>query len=162
MSAAMVSDEIYDVLESGTAEMGPFAHGYTYSAHPLAAAAGVKNLEIIENENLVDNAAEVGKYLQTRLRDAVTDHPLVGEVRGLGLIAGVELVADKKKKIPFEASVGAAKKMYTNLLDEGLICRPINNMLAMSPPLVVNKGDIDQIVERFTRALEKLPSDLGV
>ncbi len=81
MSACLVSDPIYEVLRSGSGELGPFAHGYTYTAHPVSAVAALKNLEIIEREKLVKNAANIGAYFHRALRDAVADHPLVGDVR---------------------------------------------------------------------------------
>ncbi len=160
MSACLVSDAIYDVLKSGTAEMGPFAHGYTYTAHPVSAAVALKNLDILERERLVENAASVGGYLRARLRRAVADHPLVGDVRGLGMIAGVELVADKANKVPFDFSDGVARKLYNHALKHGLVCRPILNMLAFSPPLILTQADADQIIDRFSAALEDLRRDL--
>lgn len=160
MSACLVSDAIYEVLKNGTAEMGPFAHGYTYTAHPVSAAVALKNLDILERERLVENAATVGAYLQARLRRAVADHPLVGDVRGLGMIAGVELVADKTSKVPFDLSAGVARKLYKHALKHGLICRPILNTLAFSPPLIVTQADADQIVDRFSAALEDLHQEL--
>lgn len=161
MSACLISDEIYDVLKSGTPEMGPFAHGYTYTAHPVSAAVALKNLEIIEREGLVENAAVVGEYLQTQLRSAVADHPLVGDVRGLGLMAGVELIADKENRVPFELSDGVARKMYNHMLKHGLICRPIMNTLAFAPPLILSQSDVDEIVDRFSAALNDLQQELA-
>lgn len=133
----------------------------TLRAHPVSAAAALKNIEIIEREELIQNAATVGEYFQAELRSAVVDNPLVGDVRGLGMIAGVELVADKKAKKPFELSQGVARKMYTQLLKQGLVCRPILNMLAFSPPLILSEADVDAIIGRFTNALEDLNKDLG-
>ena len=161
MSACMISDEIYEVLKSGTPEMGTFAHGYTYTAHPLTAAVALKNLEIIEQEELVQNAAKVGDYLQIELRNAVADHPLVGDVRGLGLLAGVELVADKENKTPFDLSKGTSRKMYNHLLKRGLICRPILNTLAFSPPLIITTANVDEIVGKFSSALNDLHQELA-
>ena len=160
MAACLITDEIYDVLKSGSGEMGPFAHGFTYTGHPVAAAAALKNLEIIERENLVHNAATVGEHFQHKLRNAVADHPLVGEVRGLGLIAGVELIADKEKKTPFELSEKVARKMHNHLLKHGLTCRPILNMLAFSPPLTVTHEDANEMVSRFCHALADLQTEL--
>ena len=161
MAACLLSDEIYEVLKSGTPELGVFAHGYTYTAHPVSAAAALKNLDIIEEEGLVENAARVGAYFQSSLRHAVADHPRVGDVRGLGLMAGVELIKDKEKKVPFELSEGVARAMYNHLLKHGLICRPILNMLAFSPPLIVNTSDVDEIIDRFVHGLDDLHRELS-
>jgi adenosylmethionine-8-amino-7-oxononanoate aminotransferase len=161
MAACLISDEIYDVLKSGSAELGPFAHGFTYTGHPVAAAAALKNIEIIEGENLVHNAANVGAHFQSQLRNAVADHPLVGEVRGLGLIAGVELIKDKEKKIPFDLTEKVARKMHNHILNQGLTCRPILNMLAFAPPLIMTRDDADEVVGRFAAALADLQHELG-
>ena len=116
--------------------------------------------EIMERENLVDNAHKIGGYFQRKLRAKFADHPLVGEVRGVGLIAGIELVANKTKKIPFEPSVQIGPQVTQLLLDEGLINRAIMNTIAFSPPLVVTESDIDEMLERCSRALEKLTDKL--
>ena len=160
MSACMVSDSIYDVLRRGSADLGPFAHGYTYTAHPVSAVAALMNLEIIQRERLVENAADIGAYFHRALRDAVSDHPLVGDVRGLGLIAGVELIKDKANKIPFDPSDAVARRLYRHLLGEGLIARPIQNMIAFAPPLVLTQQNATEIVSRFRSGLEKLGSEL--
>lgn len=161
MSASLISEKIWEVLREGSAKYGPFAHGYTYSGHPVAAAAALANLDIIEGEGLVERAADVGLYMQRRLRDAFSDHPLVGEVRGVGLLAGIELVEDKATKRSFDPSVAAARRLHELLMDEGLICRPILNTLAFSPPLIVGKEDVDSMVEMFDRALARLGKKLA-
>ncbi len=157
MSALMVGDEPWEILKDASAKHGPFAHGFTYSAHPLSAAVALENLRLIEEEDLPGRAARLGAVFQKNLRAAVGEHPLVGEVRGLGLIAGVELVADKARKIAFDAALGVGKRLAMLLMEEeGLICRPIVNTLAFSPPLVVGEEDLDQMVISFARGLEKV------
>jgi len=156
MSACLISERVWEVLRDGSREIGPFAHGYTYSGHPLAAAAGLTNLEIMEREDLFTHAARVGAYLQSRLRLTCEDHPLVGEVRGLGLIAGVELVADREKKIPFDAGVGAAGRLSALAREEGLLCRPLGNTVALSPALVITEAEVDEVCARLGRALARL------
>ena len=160
MSAAIISEKVWNVLKSGSPDTGPFAHGYTYGGHPLAAAAGLKTIEIMERENLVAQAHKIGGYFQRKLRAKFANHPLVGEVRGVGLIAGIELVANKAEKIPFEPSVQIGPQVTQLLLDEGLINRAIMNTIAFSPPLVVTESDIDEMLERCSRALEKLTDKL--
>lgn len=160
MAACLVSEKIWDVLRQGSAEVRQFSHGFTYSGHPLAAAAALANLDIIENEGLVANAAKVGAYLQTRLAETFADHPLVGEIRGLGLVAGIELMADKKAKTPFDAELTIGRRLHTKLLEEGLVCRPVGNSLVFSPSLIVTQSDIDEIVDRFSRGLDRLTDEL--
>jgi len=150
-----------DVLVSGTPEVGAFAHGYTYSAHPVAAAAAMANLDIIEREDLAGNAAKVGAYFQNKLRGAVADHPLVGEVRGIGLIAGVELVANKATKEPLDLALKAAPKLAKYSLEEGLVSRALMqiNAVSFSPPLVITESEVDEMIARFSRALDKLTDE---
>lgn len=160
MAACVVSDRIYDTIAEHSEDIAAFAHGFTYTAHPVSAAAALANLDIIENEKLVENAAATGAYLHQQLNERVAGHALVGETRGLGLIAGVELVADKADKRAFDLSDGVAKRMYRVLLDEGLICRPVLNTMAFSPPLIVTKPEVDEMVSACARGLDRLADDL--
>jgi len=160
MSASMISERVWNVLRDGSAQYGPFAHGYTYSGHPVAAAAALANLDIIEGEGLVENAAKVGAHLQSSLRAAFGDHPLVGEVRGVGLMAGIELVEDRSTKKSFDPSLGVARRLHAILMEEGLICRPVFDTLTFSPPLVVTEGDVDAMVSMFTKGLDRLTKEI--
>jgi len=162
ISAAIVSDRIWEVFRDASPKSGPFGHGFTYSAHPVCAAAALANLDIVEREGLVGNAARVGAYFQQRLRAAFAKHPLVGEVRGMGLIAGIELVADKWTKKPFDLALGRARQLSACAMDEGLICRPIYNTIAFAPPLIVTESDIDEIVARLARAMDTFAGKLGL
>jgi L-2,4-diaminobutyrate transaminase len=159
-SACLVSDGVWDVLSDESAQMPVFAHGHTTTAHPVGAAAALANLDILEREQLVDNAAQVGKRLQQRLREVVSDHPLVGEVRGVGLMAGAELVADRSRKVPFDLALGIGPRMQECLLAEGLISRPIGNSMAFSPPLILTEAEVEEIIGRFNRGLDRLMRDL--
>ena len=161
MSACLISDRVWEALREGSSQYGPFAHGYTYSGHPVAAAAALANLDIIEGEGLVENAREVGTHLQKSLREAFADHPFVGEVRGVGLMAGIELVEDRETKKAFDTSLAVAKRLHSLLMAEGLICRPVFNTLVFSPPLILSKADVDSIVEMFSQGLNKLTEELG-
>jgi L-2,4-diaminobutyrate transaminase len=155
VSAALVSERMWSVLCEASQEHGPFAHGHTTSAHPVGAAAGLANLEILEHEGLFARAARVGEHLQRMLRAHFADHPLVGEVRGDGLIAAVQLVADRERREPFPAERGVGQRLHAILLDEGLICRPIGDALAFSPPLVISEDEVDEACSRFERALAR-------
>ncbi len=161
MSACLISEGVWEILREGSSQYGPFAHGYTYSGHPLAAAAALANLDIIEGEGLVDNAATVGAHLQQSLREAFADHPLVGEVRGVGLIAGVELVQNKESKESFDPSMAVARRLHELLMEEGLICRPMFETLGFSPPLVLSIENVDSIIEMFASGLAELTKELG-
>jgi len=157
MSACLVSERIWDVIIDHASMMGVFGHGFTYSAHPVAAAAAMANLDIVEREDLVGRAKTVGAKFQARMRDAFAGHPLVGDIRGMGLIMGIELVADKAIKAGFELKHKVPARIARACLDEGLILRglPGGNTMAFSPPLVISEDEVEEIVTRFTRALDK-------
>ena len=162
MSASVISEDIWQVLMNGTPEVGAFAHGYTYSAHPIAAAAAMANLDIIERENLPANSARMGTYFQNKLKQELADHPLVGDVRGVALVAGVELTADKPGKSAFDPSLKVAPKLAKYCIEEGLISRALMQMdaLSFSPPLVINEGEVDEAIGSFQRALNRITDEL--
>jgi L-2,4-diaminobutyrate transaminase len=122
------------------------------------------NLDIIESEDLPGRARRVGGYLRERIRDSVADHPLVGDVRGVGLMLGVELVEHKATKRPFDLAKRIGPRVLRHMLAEDLIVRalPEGNTLSVSPPLVVSEAEVDEIVARFTRGLHKAALDLEV
>jgi L-2,4-diaminobutyrate transaminase len=159
LSGCLVSDKVWNVLVEGSASLGPFGHGYTYSAHPLAAAAALANLDVLEREGLVARAAERGAYMQRRLRETFAEHPLVAEVRGLGLIAGVELgLADR----PFEPALKVGWRVYNRCLEHGLITRalPASDTIAFSPPFVVTEPELDQMIAIAAQALDEVANEL--
>ncbi|MGQ9676134.1 MAG: aminotransferase family protein [Chloroflexota bacterium] len=152
LGAVAVSDDIYDTVASSPAL---FAHGFTYSGHPVACAAALKNLDILVGENLGANAAEMGAYLLNRLNE-LRELPYVGDVRGQGLLGAVELVEDKSTRAGFDPAkqVGAQVAMAARM--RGLIVRPILDIIVMSPPLVVTRSDIDTLVERLGQAIKSI------
>jgi adenosylmethionine-8-amino-7-oxononanoate aminotransferase len=160
MSAAVISDKIWEVLKEGSPETGPFAHGYTYGGHPIAAAAGLKTIEIMKREKLVEHAAKVTPYFQRQLRESFADHPLIGEVRGEGLLAAIELVKDKENKVPFDAGVGIGARLSNILMEGGMINRGALNSLCFSPPLVITERDVDEMVDKFGKALSIFADEL--
>ena len=149
LSGVIVGNKVWQVLERGSDEYGPFTHGYTYSGHALGAAAGLANLDIIEREDLIGNARRTGAHLQRRLREALADLPYVGEVRGVGLLAAVEFVADRERKLRFDPELEIGQRIATACLRRGLIVRnmPAGDTTGFSPPLVVTAAEIDEIVE---------------
>ncbi len=162
LSGSMISEKIWQVLKEESPQIGVFGHGFTYSAHPLAAAAGNANLDIIERENLVGRAAKTGDYFQQKLRDTFAEHPLVGEIRGMGLIAAIELVQNKATKKPFPLELKVAPGMAQLCIQEGLISRslPQSNAMAFSPPLVITETECDEVIAKFSRALNQLTDNL--
>lgn len=153
ISAAVVPGFMYEAMVEPSSEVGVFGHGYTYTGHPVACAAASKAIEIYQRDKLFEHAATVGETMQKGLRK-FADHPLVGEVRGRGLIAAVELIADKSSRKPFEdGAVGAMAKQYCQ--DRGLLIRAVSgNSLAFCPPLVITESQIDEMLEMFALALD--------
>ncbi|MBN9241280.1 MAG: aminotransferase class III-fold pyridoxal phosphate-dependent enzyme [Mesorhizobium sp.] len=154
ISAVLVSQKILDAMREQSDKVGVFGHGYTYGGHPVCAAAALATLKRYEELGTTSNAREVGAYFQKRLAE-LKDHPIVGEVRGIGLMAGVELVGDKATKAPFDASVGAAAACSRFALERGLITRDLGQTMSFSPPLVVTRKEIDFIVDTFRAALDQ-------
>ncbi|MDA8310505.1 MAG: aminotransferase class III-fold pyridoxal phosphate-dependent enzyme, partial [Actinomycetota bacterium] len=157
LSASYVSARVFDVLAEGSDRFGAIGHGYTYSAHPLAAAAALTNLDIVEREGLVDQAAKRGAYMLERLRERFEDHPHVGEVRGEGLIAAIELVAKRDPLEPFEPALKVGGRVARATLGHGVITRalPEADTIAFSPPFVVTESEIDQMVDGARLALDE-------
>jgi L-2,4-diaminobutyrate transaminase len=141
LSGTIVSEKIWKTLEQGSDELGPIGHGWTYSAHPLCAAAGVANLKLIDEMNLVVNARETGAYLIAALKDAVGDNPMVGEVRGEGLLAAVEFVADRDSRTFFDPARKIGPAVAAATLERGVIARamPQGDILGLAPPLCLTR-----------------------
>jgi L-2,4-diaminobutyrate transaminase len=158
LSGALVGEKVWQVLQQGSDKYGPFAHGYTFSAHPVCAAAALVNLDIIERERLTDNAAEVGAYFLDKLRNAFTGRPYVAEVRGAGLLVAVEFAQDPAQKQRFDADRKVGQQLAAACLEEGVIVRsmPHGDILGFAPPLIITKADVDEIVQRVQRAVERV------
>jgi 4-aminobutyrate---pyruvate transaminase len=155
MGALTVPDEVYQALVEASGKHGVFAHGFTYSGHPLACAVALKTIEIYERINIVAHVQRVAPVFQTRLK-ALADHPLVGEVRGVGLIGALELMRDKKAKQSFEPKLGVGARAARLAEEEGLICRSVaGDSIALCPPLVIDDADINAMFDCLGRALDK-------
>jgi L-2,4-diaminobutyrate transaminase len=161
LSACIVSEKVWDVLSRGSETYGVFQHGYTYSAHPLAAAVAMTNLDIIERDGLVHQAKARGDYLGERLRAAFADHPLVGEVRGYGLLGAVEFVSSREPLTPFEPVGSVSSAVVKRSRDLGVISRalPASDSISFSPPFVVTEPEIDQIVALTRQALDDVAAE---
>ncbi|MDP7440077.1 MAG: aminotransferase class III-fold pyridoxal phosphate-dependent enzyme, partial [SAR324 cluster bacterium] len=155
LSGVIVGERVWEVIERGSEELGPMGHGWTYSGHPLGAAAALSNLDILEREKLTENARETGSYLQEKFKKSFENHPLVGEVRGVGLLAALEFVADKSKKLRFDTNWKVGAKVSAACLEQNLIARamPNGDILGFAPPLSITRTEVDDIVKRTTKAL---------
>lgn len=156
LSGSIVSDKMWKVLEQGTDENGPIGHGWTYSAHPIGAAAGVANLQLIDTLNLVENAGSVGTYLNDTMRAALGDHPNVGDIRGEGMICAVELVADKDMRIFFDGSDKVGPQIAAKMLEkDNVIARamPQGDIIGFAPPFCLTRAEADTVVAATLRAV---------
>jgi putrescine aminotransferase len=151
IGGVLISERVAKVV----IESGEFAHGYTYSGHPVAAAVASANVSIIENEGMIEKVRDVtGPYLQQRLAELV-DHPLVGQVRGIGLMAAIELVQDKEShsNYPKEVGIGGICRDYA--LANGLVMRAVGDSMIMCPPLIISKLEIDELIEKIKKSLDQ-------
>ena len=162
LSGSIFSEKIWKVLEQGTDENGPIGHGWTYSAHPICAAAGVANLKYLDDMNLISNVKEVGQYLLDELNNAFNNHPLVGEVRGEGMIAALEFLENKEKIKFFDTSKKIGLKVAANLLKEGVIGRamPHGDIIGLSPPLCLSKSEVDIIISSLKKSVDKVHNEI--
>lgn len=158
LSGSIISDRMWAVLERGTDETGPIGHGWTYSAHPVAAAAGVANLLLLDDLNLVANAAMVGSHLQAGLRDALGTHPNVGEIRGEGLLCAVELVAQRDPHKPLDLAEKTAPRVVAGMLERGVIARamPQGDIIGFAPPFCLTKAEADTIISATRDAVTSI------
>lgn len=163
LSACLVSDRVWSVISSESMKHGVFGHGYTYSAHPLAAAAAMTNLNIIERDGLIAQAGIRGEFLQRRLREEFTGHPLVGEIRGRALIGAVEFVDSLNPARAFPPSEKVAARITRRSLELGVITRalPAADTIAFSPPFVVTEEEIDTMVRTTRQAADDIAVELG-
>ncbi|MCB1332171.1 MAG: aminotransferase class III-fold pyridoxal phosphate-dependent enzyme, partial [Roseivivax sp.] len=158
LSGSILSDKVWAVLERGTDEYGPIGHGWTYSAHPIGAAAGVANLKLLDELKLVENAGTMGAYLKTALTEAVANHVHVGEVRGEGLLCAVEFVEDREARRFFEPSRGIGAKLNAAMLKRGIISRamPQGDILGFAPPFCLTRAEADQIASALKDAVHEV------
>ena len=151
LGGVAISDKVADVLTSGG---GEFAHGFTYSGHPAACAAGIATLDILHSENIVDRVAtRIGPYFAQRF-NSLADHPIVGEVRTMGMLAAVELVRDKTSRERLAPNSEAAMVCRDAAVDSGLIMRAVGDAMISAPPLICSEAEIDLIIARLSKALD--------
>ena len=159
LSGSIVSEKMWSVLEQGTDENGPIGHGWTYSAHPIGAAAGVANLQLLDNLNLISNAQTVGQYFNAAMTDALSDHAHVGEVRGEGMLCAVEFVADKDSRQFYDSADKIGPQIAAKLLEQdNIIARamPQGDILGFAPPFCLTKEEADQVVDATARAVRAI------
>jgi 4-aminobutyrate--pyruvate transaminase len=166
LGALTVSEPVYQALVDESKKLGVFAHGFTYSGHPVACAVALKTIEIYQRINIVAHVQRVSPVFKTRL-DALAGHPLVGETRCAGLLGGLELVKNKKTKESFDTRQGIGAKVVAFAQEEGLICRAIaGDTVALAPPLIIDGAEINLAFDALTHALDRtahwVEKELGV
>jgi 4-aminobutyrate--pyruvate transaminase len=160
ISAVLVTQRVYEALRDNSAKIGTFGHGYTYSAHPVAAAVALETLAIYDERNILEHVAVSGARMQERLR-ALSDHPLVGQARGVGLIGALELVANKETREAFPLAQGIGPKVVDQAQENGVILRAMaGDVIAFSPPLIITPEEVDEMMDRTTEALDTIAASL--
>ncbi|UNZ53807.1 aspartate aminotransferase family protein [Agrobacterium tumefaciens] len=162
LSGAIVGEKVYKVMEEGADRVGAFSHGYTYSGHPIGAAAANAVLDIVEKEDLPGNARAVGSYFQEQLKAKFAQLPIVGEVRGVGLMGAIEFVADRERKTRFAPHLTVGARVSKAARNGGLIARamPHGDILGFAPPLVTTREEVDEILAIAEAAVRSVMDDL--
>ncbi|VUD40451.1 putative aminotransferase [Thalassocella blandensis] len=158
LSAAFISENVWEVMTEGSRQYGSFAHGYTYSGHPVGCAVALANLDLIEKEKLVENANTTGEYLHQQLQQRFAHHPHVGEIRGHGLLAGIQLVEDKASKRLFDVPKKIPAQITKACMNAGIIVRPLPTIgtIALSPPLTFTKEHVDLVIDVIEQGLDQV------
>ena len=153
ISAVLVPEWMHEAFVAARSEVGNFAHGFTYSGHPVCSAVALRSLELMEEREVFAHAARVGETFQARLA-ALGEHPLVGDARGKGLIGAVELMADKQEKRGFDAALQVGAYCMDKALEHGLVVRSLGDIVALCPPLVITDAQVDELFTKLERALD--------
>ncbi len=163
LSASVISEKIWTVLKEASPVSGPVMHGFTYSGHPVAGALGLVNIDILEREGLPQQAAEVGAYLLSLLRERVGSNPYVGEVRGIGQMLAVEFIADKASRRFFAPQTAPHRLVAAKALEQGVLTRPLPfvEVNSFSPPLCMTRSEAEEAVARYGKALDAATAELG-
>jgi L-2,4-diaminobutyrate transaminase len=158
LSGSIVSKRVWEVLERGTDENGPIGHGWTYSAHPIGAAAGVANLKLVDSLGLLKNAGETGAYFNTAMKAALGGHAHVGDIRGEGLLCAVEFVERREQRRFFDPSRKIGPSVAAALLKRGVIGRamPQGDILGFAPPLCLTQAEADEVVGKTAEAVKEV------
>jgi len=160
LAAVLFTEAVYGAIADNSAKIGTFGHGFTTSGHPLAMAVALENLKIIEERDLMGQAARVGAFMQKELRK-LASHPLVGEVRGEGLIAGLELVEDKSSKRSFEPQLKVGLTAFNLAQRNGLVVRAIGDTIALCPPLIITEAQVQEVIARLKTTLDQTAAALS-
>jgi 4-aminobutyrate--pyruvate transaminase len=160
ISAVLVNEKVFQGIAGESHNIGTFGHGFTYSGHPVPAAVAIEALRIYDEIDIVAHAEQVGAYMQRGLRERFAGHDLVGEVRGIGMIGAIELVEDKQARRNYDPARKVGARLAQLAEKHGVIARALGDTLAFSPPLIINEGEIDEMLGGVAHALEELAVEL--
>lgn len=162
LSGVIVGDKVWQVLEKGSQDFGAIGHGWTYSGHALGAAAANANLDIIESEGIVENVQKVGAELQRKMHETFDDHPIVGEVRGTGMLAALEFAPGKASTDRFDPALKVGARVSGACLGRKMIARamPHGDILGFAPPLIIDSATVDEIVGIALDAVNAVTDEL--
>jgi putrescine---pyruvate transaminase len=159
ISAVAMNRRVFEAVKDG----GLLAHGYTYSGHPAACAVAIANIKLIQRERLVERVREdIGPYFRARLQELADQHPIVGELRGVGLLAGLQLVKDKARRTIFTTEDDAANKCRDLCLNNNLIMRAVGQAMVLSPPLIITRAQVDELVAKTRIGLDLTARHFGL
>ena len=161
LSACLVSERVWRTLVEG-GDGSAFSHGYTYSSHPLTAAAALANLDIMENEQLLSRSSANGAYLQSRLREALAEQRLVADVRGRDMIAAIEFANTNGKPVPFDPELKVGPRIAAACQERGVLIRalPAADTISFAPPLIISPAEIDELVEHVRDAVDEVAGEV--
>ena len=159
ISALLINQRVFEAMLDESRKLGNFAHGFTYAGHPVTTAVAMETLRIYDEMDMLGHVRRVGPYLQHKL-GALSDHPLVGEVRGVGLLTGIEMVAGKAARTPFDPALQVGAMVDRHARELGLITRFVGDRIAFSPPLIITEAEIDEAVSRIALAMDRAWTEL--
>ncbi|MDA8450513.1 aminotransferase [Acidovorax sp. NCPPB 3859] len=159
ISAVMVNDKVHGAIAAHSGKLGSFGHGYTYSGHPVACAVALETLQVYEDERLIDHVRDLAPAFQAGIR-SFAGRPWVGNVRGVGLIGAIELMADKAPRTPFAADRKAGYRFAALALEEGLIVRAMGDSIGLCPPLIITADEMADLFARFARAMDRFDAEM--
>ena len=159
LSCVIISDRLIQAVSGDSNRGSVFSNGFTYSGHPVACAAGIANMEVFESQGLLENALEVGPYMQEQLR-TLSDLPIVGDIRGMGLMGCLECVASQESRQPLELDYEVGSRIDKHCQALGLLVRPLINMCVMSPPLCITREQIDEMISILREGISRTMADL--
>jgi 4-aminobutyrate--pyruvate transaminase len=160
IAAVLISDPIFEALASGSGRVGTFGHGFTYGGHPVASAIALKTLRIYEEDDVLAQVRKVAPHFAERVLDLAA-HPLVGHARAMGLVGAVELMADGAERTPFAPSLRVGARVVEHALREGLILRPLADVVSFCPPLIITSQEIDRMFDAVALALKWAAAELA-